>query len=167
MSVPECNLQELVESHIKCIHEHIKGGAKSFTATLLVESIEPLKSETEKGLDVIIIGTIDDNRFEVMEQLGAKYYNEERVPLGIAFAGEAWMSNQTHCKPSESDDRQEVIFIAAKTINGKAIMQCMPFKRDKDGNIIETAFIERSGGAAHTNLLDHFFRGFFKDWSGR
>lgn len=139
--------------HIKCIHEHIKGGQKSYMPTLLIESIEPVKSETERLLDVIGFGDWNDNRFELLKKLGQKYYHDERVPLGIAFAGEAWVSK------AEADDRQEVIFIAAKSLEGDSILQCMPISRDKGGNIVETAFISRSDGESQTFLLNHFFRG--------
>lgn len=63
--------------------------------------------------------------------------------------------------PSESDDRQEIIFIAAKGIGGNSLLQHMPVKRDKDGRIIERAFIARSEGESQTYLLDCFYAGFF------
>lgn len=160
-SIPECNLQELVEMHIQCVHMSIKEGNKDFMPTLLVESVDPLKSEPERQLDVIGIQTLNETRFKIFEELGAKYYKEERLPIGIAFAAEAWSSKQMHCRPSQSDDRQEIIFIAAKGIGGNSLLQHMPVTRDKDGRIIERAFIARSEGESQTYLLDRFFRGFF------
>lgn len=168
-SIPSCQLQELVEAHIKCIHEHLKAGTDSFAPTLLVESIRPLEEDADaRHLDVIVIAVDEkahEKRHEIMETLGKKYHDEQRLPLGIAFASEAWTSTTLHCRPSEADDRQEVLFIAAKSINGEAIMQTMPLARDKDGNIIEAAFVARDEWSdAHTFLLDSFFAGFWKPY---
>lgn len=161
-SLPKCNLQELVDAHIKTIHDIIKGGEKSFAPTLIVESLQPLEAGDKPQWDVIVLaGDTYEQRHEILGKLGRKYYGERRVPIGIAFASEAWISKQTHVMPSQADDRAEVLFIAAKSIHGEQLIQSMPITRDKNGNIIESAFITRSDMTSDMLLLDKFYRGFF------
>lgn len=163
---PPVDLQQLIDMHIQCMlpeGEEIK----SFAPTLIVQHFDPALDKS--GLDVIVLAmgfNEPEEKHMTLKQLGKKYYDDRKLPSGIALASEAWISSQITSRPSEADDRKEVIIIAAQGLvkGGPDYLRSgglMPLNRDKKGNILRSTFIQMDDVKMVSGLLDYFYRGFF------
>lgn len=161
---PFIDLQQLIDMHIQCMlpeGEEIK----SFAPTLIVQHFDP--AQDKSGLDVIVLVDFKpEEKHMTLEQLGKKYHDDRRLPCGVALASEAWISSQINSRPSEADDRKEVIMIAAQGIKRGdpdylRAYGFMPLNRDKKGNILRSTFIQMDDMKMVSGLLDHFYNGFF------
>lgn len=165
-SAPQVDLQQLIDMHIRCMLPDDEE-VKSFSPTLIVQHFDPANGES--GLDVIVLAmdfNEPEEKHSTLEKLGKKYYDDRKLPCGVAMASEAWVSSQLNSRPSEADDRKEVIFIAAQGVikGGPDYLRAggfMPLNRDKKGNIIRGTFFQSDNMEMKSGLLDHFYRGFF------
>lgn len=165
---PPADLPTLIEAHIHAVHGILKDGCKDFMPKLLVQLFDFQKQETEMHLIALAIDINDhDEKRTTMENLGRKYYAEQKVPLGIALACEAWTSQEACDKdgkfvkqPSQCDDRKEILLISAMSIDQSVDLQIMPIEREENGNIKPSAFVKNDEIKANMPLLMHFFRGF-------
>lgn len=162
------DLSNLIDAHISGTHGVLSDGCKDFCPKIIVQAIDPLKGDAPEVEYICIIVDQDFNEPEekhgIMEKLGREFYHNQKLPLSVSMTSEAWLSHQLDVRPSESDDRKEVIVLAAMGIDGSTEFQVMPFKRDKTGSIIEGPFIRHSGGVAQCDLLQSFYAGFWGEY---
>lgn len=162
------DLSLIIDAHIAGTHGVLADGCKDFRPKLIVQAIDPFSGDDKPQFIAIII--LDDfnepeEKHGIMEKLGREFYDRQKLPVSVSLASEAWLSgNQEGIRPSEADDRREVIIVFALGIDGTTDMQMMPFKRDKKGNIIEGPFIRYSGGIAACDLLEYFYAGFWGEY---
>lgn len=164
------DLSDIIEAHIAGTHGVLSDGCKNFCPKLIVQAIDPFKGDKPEVEYICIIITADgfnepDKKHGIMEKLGREFYNKQKLPLSVSMTSEAWLSkNQEGIRPSEADDRREVIILSALGIDGTTELQMMPFKRDKKGCIIEGPFIRYSEGVAQCDLLESFYAGFWGEY---
>lgn len=162
-------LGDIIDAHIAGTHGILADGCKNFCPKLIVQAIDPFKCEKPEPEYICVIIADDfnepDEKHGVMEKIGREFYHKQKLPLSVSMTSEAWRSsNQEGIRPSESDDRQEVIILSALGIDGSTELQMMPFKRDKKQNIIEGPFIRHSGGIVECRLLESFYAGFWGEY---
>lgn len=163
------DLSDIIDAHIAGTHGVLADGCKTFCPKLIVQAIDPFKGEKPEPEYICVIITDDfsepEDKHGIMKKLGREFYHEQKLPLSVSMTSEAWLSNNREgIRPSESDDRQEVIILSALGIDGTAELQMMPFKRDKQQNIIEGPFIRHSGGVTECRLLESFYAGFWGEY---
>lgn len=161
------DLSALMEFHIAGTHGVLKDGCKTFCPKLIIQTLDPREGEKAepKYICVIIAKGFNepDEKHGIMERMGREMFDKMLLPLSVSLASECWLSNnQEGIMPSQSDDRREAISIGAMGIDRSSELQVMPFKRDKQQNIIEGPFVRYSGGVAESPLLESFYRGFFE-----
>lgn len=164
------DLNTVIDAHIQGVHNNLSAGCKSFSPKLIIEVIDPFNDHKREIIVVMVNADFNDHdtKHDIMESLGKKCYDEQKMPVSISMASECWMSkNQDGIRPSEADDRIEAISIAALGIDRSSDMQMMIFKRDREQNIIEGAFVRYSEGKCESPLLESFYRGFWNEFDKR
>lgn len=164
------DLSTVIDAHIQGVHNNLADGCKDFAPKLIIEAVDPFADDSKRELIICLVNADfndHDVKHDIMEQLGREVYHKQKLPISVSLATECWMSKTIGVRPSEADDRIEAISIAAMGIDRSSDMQMMPFKRDKEQNIIEGAFMRYSGGKCESPLLESFYRGFWNEFDKR
>lgn len=160
------DLPSIMDAHISGTHGALSDGCKSFCPKIIVEAIDPFSPDAKRDIICIVVDqdfNDSEKKHGIMRQIGEMFYKNGKLPLSVSLASEAWLSNnQENIAPSQADDRRECIVISALGIDKSTDMQLMPFRRDKQQNIIEGAFVKYSGGEVKSALLESFYHGFWE-----
>ena len=120
------------------------------------------------GLDVSFNDA--DEKQKLFKELGARCYSEKFCPLAAFLTTEAWLSEQTDVQPRKDPQRQEVVIVTGRSIDGQDCMANAPVFRDT-GNIIRLGKFNDSYAETESLILKTFFESFmetaFKDLKGK
>ena len=100
-----------------------------------------------------------DAKHKLFKDLGARCYAEKFCPLAGFLTTEAWLSKQTDVQPRKDPQRQEVVIICGRSIDGQDCMAIAPVFRDT-GNVIRLGKFNDSYAETESLILKNFFESF-------
>jgi hypothetical protein len=111
------------------------------------------------GLDVSFNDA--DAKQKLFKDLGARCYAEKFCPLAAFLTTEAWLSKQTDVQPRKDPQRQEVVIICGRSIDGQDCMAIAPVFRDT-GNVIRLGKFNDNYAETESLILKTFFESFME-----
>lgn len=164
-------LKDTTEAEI----EHLKG-FDSVQVKLLVYSRKTTKSKLKLEVAQIVAGdqwNEYQNRLKIMQMAGVKSAESGKNVVGVFLVSEAWVAKEDENTdesekskaPSERKDKQEVLMIAGRTIDGRSNMSMAEVKTRLATSMSfhEPEYIEyneKVNYALDNDLLNIFFKGY-------
>lgn len=177
------SFNEDFRAHVKAVHRSVEEGResgrpiKSFLPRLIVSSLDADNPGQRKTFCIILPELPQKNveKQELMAQLGiACAENGLKIVMAV-FESEAWAveeqrnpdtSEYVYVPPSERHDRKEIIFVAARSIDGRDAFARIPitgrYEDDESlilGQEVVQEFAEKREGVIQDSLLGAFFNG--------
>ena len=174
MLLPTKLFNDDLKTHLGLVRRTVeKDKIDQFTPRLIVTSLE---DKGQKSMRVIGLAGFPDSNEEkckVMSMLGlACAANDLKVIMAV-FESEAWLAEEKRdpktiqakefVRPSERPDRQEVIIVAARSIDGRDAFATIPITgRNEDKSLILgkekiQEFEEKGNATIKDSLLESFF----------
>lgn len=162
--------KEHVKNHREAAQDSINGDDDHFIPRLTVI----IRKEDGTEELVVCVLNLPLNEVEEKQQAlfmcGEKFYNEQKIVIGIVFSSEAWMSRQDKKEykekpvmPRDDPNKVEVVIVAGSGLKaGQKHMVSIPIWRDgKDKMWIDEAIEPIDSGEVALPMLEWFWKGFF------